>query len=199
MKKTGMPGIVLFAAAMVSLPLCAVEMKLENDKDVANGAARVPKVWNPGGIDGRWLPVGQPNKYNRNDKVVIRFPLAAFIAKGKVEKAVLRLRLSTDKRNTRKEELVLEHFTTDRRELTSQTLISQEVEEVGSLASLAAGQNVQAEIDVTAAVNKDISKGYVYVTFRVTSLTAEKFGAPENVKINCASINKKSIILDVTP
>lgn len=199
MKRTGMPKIISFALVMFVFSLHAVELNPESSKDVANGAANVPKVWNPGGINGRWLPVGQPNLHNRNDKVIIRFPLAAFIAKGKVEKAVLRFGVSADKRNTRKEDLVLEHFTADRRELTSQTLITQEVEEVGPVAKLSPGASSDVKIDVSSAVNKDLAKGYVYVTFRVTSLTAEKFGAPENRKVNCASIEKKTIVLDVTP
>lgn len=189
----------LFSAAILSQQLCAMELKIRSDKDVASGASKSATLWYPGGISGRWLAVGNPNKYNRNDKVVFRFPLAGFISRGSVKKAVLRFRVHTDKRNTRKEDLVLEHFTTDRRILTAQSLITQEVKELGQVASLAPGKNVIVKMDVTSAVNNDIEKGYPFIGFRVTSITAEKYGAPGNGIINCASIVKNSIVLDVIP
>ena len=189
----------LLLAVMLVLPLHAVELKPAGPDDVASGAARDINVWCPGGIGGHWLAVGQPNLCNRNDKVMFRFPLASFIAKGSVRKAVLKFNVTTDKRNVSPENLVLEHFTTDRRELTAQALLSTEVEDISNLASMNAGANQNVVIDVTEFVNKDLAKGYVYVNFRVTSKTAEKLGAPKNGIVNCASITKSSIVLDVTP
>ena len=199
MKKYSLLGCCLFAAAMFICPLQAVELKPKTSADVVSGAARDIKVWCPGGIGGHWLAVGQPNLCNRNDKVMFRFPLASFIAKGSVRKAVLRFNVTTDKRNISPEDLVVEHFTTDRREFTAQALLTTDVEDVSALASMKAGANQNVEIDVTNIVNKDLAKGYVYVNFRVTSKTAEKLGAPKNGIINCASITKSSIVLDVTP
>ena len=190
---------ILFAAAISALPLHSVELPLGSDDDVAEGSVRDPRIWNRGGIDGYRLPVGQPNSYDRNDKVIFRFPLASFIPGGKVGKAVLRFKAWADDRNSRPEKLKFEHFTTDRRELTRQALISQEVESVGSVITLAPGPITDMKIDVTSAVNHDLEKGYVYVNFLVSSLTAERFGAPENLKINCADIDKDSLVLDVTP
>ena len=199
MKKNFVLGCCLLAAAMFGFSLHAVELKPKNSKDVASGAARDINVWCPGGIGGHWLAVGQPNLCNRNDKVVFRFPLASFIAKGKVRKAVLKFNVTTDKRNISPENLIVEHFITDRREFNAQALITTDVEDVAPLATMNAGANQNVVIDVTNVVNNDLAKGYVYVNFRVTSKTAETLGTPKNGLVNCASITKSSIVLDVTP
>lgn len=199
MKSTFFPICSFFAVTMLVFSLHGAELKPTDKIDIGSGASSNIKFWYPGGIDGRWLAVGNPNKFNRNDKVVFRFPLALFIAVGKVQKAELHFRLKASKKNSRPENIMLEHFTKDRRELTGQALISHDVEDVGALPTLEIGKTVTVKIDVTKYVNKDLAKGYSFINFRLTSLTAEKYGVPENGRHNYASLIKNSVKLDVKP
>ena len=163
-------------------------------QDTGSGASAAVSIWYVGGIGGSWLAVGQPNTLDRNDRAVIRFDLARFIAAGKIKHAVLRFKIEPF---TQGETFQLEHFTIERLSLSGNDLNSQQIESVRNFeVKPKTVSGSESAFNVTAAVNKDLAAGFGYVTFRVKSINAEKFGNPNN-KPGGITIIKESIELEV--
>ena len=188
-------AILLFAAFLLwGVISSAVESRPADKIDVVSGAAANPKIWCPGGIGGRRLAVGQPNKWNRNDKVLFRFSLRD--VKNPVARAELRFRQAADRRNAETEELIVEHFDEELKELTPAALKEKKVTPVGSKYLIEPGKPAETILDVTELVREDLRRGYGSIAFRVSSLVAAR-GAPKNKLINSVDIDKNSIVLEI--
>ena len=172
----------------------AAELKPADKTDVASGAATTPRIWCPGGIKGYRLAVGQPNKGNRNDKVLFRFSLGSI--KAPVVRAELRYRQTANGGNAEVEELIVEHLTDELKELKHSALNEKKTTPAGKY-RVRPGERVETVLDVTELVREDIRRGYGSIAFRVASLVAPK-GPPKNKRVNCIDIDKGSITLDVT-
>lgn len=194
--------IVLLAAAWMAAMAVAAEAAGTQDtivpgpNDVASGACNALETWQPGGIGGHWLAVGQPNTLNRDDRAIFRFDIRPFLTTGRVTKATLRLAVNPQ---TRGETFRLEHFSAERYALAAKDLGSTQVELVksfdvkrGTPAGLALG------FDVTAAVNRDLESGFGFVAFRLRSEYAEAVGNPDN-RPSLVTIVNGSLALDVVP
>lgn len=189
-----MKFILLFASFLfISASSFALELKPADKVDIASGSALNAKLWYPGGIGGHRLAVGNPNKFRRDDKVVFRFPLTGI--KKNVARAVLCYKQDADKRNAQIEELIVEHFSEDTKQLTHAALKEKKVTQVGKY-QVFPGKAVETILDVTAYVNEDLRRGYTGSTFRISSLIAEK-SAPKNNLVNCVNINKSSVTLEI--
>lgn len=147
---------------------------------VASGAASNPDtVWYPNGIDGKWLAVGNPNMWNRRDKVTVRFDLTPFVPAGQVRRAVLTYGHTPF--GYRSNELVLEHFTTERLVLAGNDLISNQVEPLRHyVVDREMKAMTEARVDVTGALNADLAAGFGFTTFRIACVTAEILANPRN-------------------
>ncbi len=160
----------------------AAQTLLPDKEGVASGASSNPDtVWYLNGIDGKWLAVGQPNLLNRRDKVIFRFDITGYIPAGKVRKAVLQYEQVPFAARYRDELLVLDHFNIERARLSGNDLISNQVDAVRKyILERAVTNPIITRIDVTSQVNTDLSKGFGYSTFRVSSESAEVLGNPQN-------------------
>lgn len=187
---------------LLMLPLLATEVQLQpantlypegqsflpGAKDLASGASSDShKVWYLNGIGGNWLAVGSPNTLNRRDKVTVRFDLSSLIFAGAVKKAWLCYRQNPF--GYRSETILVEHFTSERWELSGKDLISTQTEVLGRYISVVGSGQSCVILDVSSAVNADLERGFGACTFRIASETAEKLGNPENAPSGVSIVN----------
>ena len=172
---------------------CTLEQRIETVvpgvHDLGSGCSSNIEHWQFGGINGNWLAVGQPNTLNRRDRVVMRFDLAKYLAKGKVNRAELSFSLELFGR-LRQEELQVEHFNVERQILKGNDLISIQTHTVSTFSldpKITGPRNFS--FDVTAQVNRDLRQGFGSSTFRLISQSAEKFGNPFNAATGATVIN----------
>ena len=166
-----------------------IETVVPGVHDLGSGCSSNSELWEFGGINGNWLAVGQPNTLNRRDRVVMRFDLAKYLAKGKVNRAELSFSLELFGR-LRQEDLHVEHFTVERPILKSNDLISIQTHTVSTFSldpKITGPRNFS--FDVTAQVNQDLRQGFGSSTFRLISQSAEKFGNPFNAATGATVIN----------
>ncbi len=181
------------AAAVAAVTVMAQEYELQplataypqgavvtpQEGDLASGASSNPDtVWYLNGIDGRWLAVGNPNLLNRRDKVTVRFDLSPWVFPGPVKKAWLCYRQTAF--GYRPEEIIIEHFLTERWMLSGKDLISTQTETLANYVSEVDAGQLTMIVDVTEAVNRDLRRGFGWTTFRIASATAEREANPEN-------------------
>ena len=182
------------------LALCcmayAVETIVPDAQGVGSGACSNPNtVWYMNGIDGRWLAVGQPNKFNRRDRVVFRFPIIKYMPQCKVKKATLRFDYTAGGGQKRDNLIEVEHFTAERIFISGKDLNSPFTDSVAQFTvTINDARNSKVEFDVTDKVNADLSKGFEFCAFRVRSITADTLGNSE-VKSSFITVENKSMKL----
>jgi len=185
---------------VIILALCcmayAVETVIPDEQGVGSGACSNPNtVWYMNGIDGRWLAVGQPNWFNRRDRVVFRFPIIKYMPQCKVKKATLRFDYTAGGQQKRDNLIEVEHFTAERIFISGKDLNSPFTESVAQFnVTVNDARNSKVEFDVTDKVNADLSKGFEFCAFRVRSITADTLGNSE-VKSSFITVENKSMKL----
>ncbi len=183
---------------MVTLAACsAIVLRPNQQTDVANGT-RV--FWCPGGLNiggQHVLAVGHPNTLARGDRALMRFDLSHLINEGKIRQAKLffAIPMIFGRYDTRR--LQLEHFTEECGNLALPDIISPSVEPLNMFEIDRKGKLPAAIVlDVTGAVNADLSKGWSNITFRIKDAEAEKQGNPDNAPTGSA-IMVESIKLEI--
>lgn len=189
--------LIVFCAAFCSFAE-PVRLTSGEKTDVASGPSRVPKYWSLGGIKGTWLAVGQPNRTNRQDKVIFRFDIRRFLAAGQVKRAILSYRQGMHPGSRRDEKIQLEHFTVERATMSEKDLNTRDIEKIHEYTVPLKNKSQITSVDVTAYVNNDLKQGFGFAAFRLSSLTDEDNQLPEGPN-NCVDIEKKSITLEVEP
>jgi len=196
MRSVVLAALFMSAITVTAAPAGTPHTIVPGPKDAASGARHAIETWQPGGIGGNWLAVGQPNTTNRDDRVVFRFDIRRYLTAGRVAKATLRLAADPQ---TRGETFRLEHFTAERFVLAAKDLGSIQVELVKSFEvkhGTPAGLTVR--FDVTGAVNRDLESGFGSSAFRLRSEYAETVGNPNNSPSLITIVNG-SLAIEVTP
>ncbi|MBQ7650860.1 MAG: hypothetical protein IJS15_07870 [Victivallales bacterium] len=186
---------ILFMLA-TALTAIAAESIVPDAQGVGSGACSNPNtVWYMNGIDGRWLAVGQPNRLNRRDRVVFRFPIIKYMPQCKVKKATLRFDYTAAGEQKRDNLIEVEHFTAERIFISGKDLNSPFTDSVAQFKiTVNDARNSKVEFDVTDKVNADLSKGFEFCAFRVRSITADTLGNSE-VKSSYMTVENKSMKL----
>ena len=191
---------IIYYLALLAIPLSVTAEELRPDeRGVASGAYNnSDKVWYINGIWGRWLAVGQPNMWNRRDRVEFRFPIMKFLPRNHIEKATLRFEYNSGGEIKRTHIIETEHFTTERIQLSGKDLLSSATTPVHEMAVPPDSPRTQVEFDVTEVVRADIAKGFEFTAFRIRSRTADEIGNPEK-KSSYVTIEQGSMVLSIMP
>ena len=183
----------------VGQPALRAELLRPDERGVASGAySNSDTVWYVNGIGGNWLAVGQPNMWNRRDRVVFRFPILKFLPGNSIHKATLRFEYYAGGEVKRLHLIEVEHFTRERVYLSGTDLKTNAVSSVHVFEVPPDTPNTRLEIDVTKEVQDDIRLGFEFSAFRIRSRTSDEMGNPE-MKSSFVNIVPGSMRLSVRP
>lgn len=193
-------NIILLFVCSFSAMTFANKLILKPDSDgVASGIPNgISRNWYPNGIGGRFLYVGQPNKWNRRDRVTFRFPIDRFIPAGRVKCATLVFAYTAYGKQKRENKLEVEHFTVERIELGAKDLLTRDVEAAARFVVPHDAKFTKVDFDVTEFVNADLALGFGFSAFRIRSVTADELGNTA-MKSSFVLIEQNSMKLIIEP
>lgn len=173
-----MSVLLLFSAII----LCAADASFSGAPSTLGKEVRehTPVGWIGGakvniGIKGDKLEyVGNPNSLGRCDRVVFSLDLRKFIYDGKVEEAILEY-ANHPMGLLESNDIELEVFENGRSTIRPEDIIASDTAAVCTY-EFTPGTPKYLKIDVTELVNKALSAGDGYITFRVRDVTIEKVG-----------------------
>ncbi len=187
------------AVLLLAVQALHAELIRPDERGVASGAySDADTVWYINGINGNWLAVGQPNMWNRRDRVVFRFPILKFLPGNSIHKAILRFDYNSAGEVKRVHKIEVEHFTEERVYLAGRDLLTRATTSVHVFEVPPDCPNTQMEIDVTKEVQADLRLGFEFTAFRVRSITSDEIGNPE-MKSSFVNIGQGSMRLSVMP
>ena len=164
--------------------------------DIAVGNASMT-FWSPGGsIGGKAPTVGLVNGTRRNDLVLLRLPLGAFLERGSVKKAEFSVKctLYGDKQHPRS--CTLEYVDSINGQLQRADLAKPDLEKIGEITVTSPNKGEVKTFDVTQLVNSSLAQGHIFLKLRFKDYLAVK-EAPKNNKTH--AINLSDIKLIVIP
>jgi len=176
-------AVVLFAAEPTMSPVATPAQKGVRERKVSDwiGGAKASIS-----IQSKDLEyVGNPNTLNRCDRVVFSLDIRKFIYDGKVNEAYLEYQ-NNPMGVLESNDIALEVLESGRSTIRPEDIIASDTVSVCQYA-FSKGESKYLKIDVTELVNKALSIGDGYITFRLRNITTETLGnsksAPEGIHV----------------